>query len=163
YAGGGKVVVTADYYGEVSFWDASTGLLLRRLPGRPGNVLAVAPGGSLLATGGMGPAVQIWDIATGHAVRALEATPGQGQSGLQGSQLAVAPAGKTLAGAMGEAAYLWDVETGKQTAALAGHKHGVCAVAFAPDGKTIATGEAVGYAPRDFTATPDCSVTLWDA
>jgi WD40 repeat protein len=35
---------------------------------------------------------------------------------------------------------LWDVATGRQIATLKGHDNYVHAVAFAPDGKTLASG-----------------------
>jgi WD40 repeat protein len=47
-------------------------------------------------------------------------------------------------------ARLWDVATGKELAALPGHATAVSAVAFAPDGRTLATGDRGGV------------VKLWD-
>jgi WD40 repeat protein len=66
--------------------------------------------------------------------------------------IALTPDGKTLAAVnWGDAAVrLWDLATGKDLGRLEGHADGVCAVAFAPDGSTIATGS------RDQT------VRLWD-
>jgi WD40 repeat protein len=45
---------------------------------------------------------------------------------------------------------LWDVTTGKELGQLAGHKGWVKALAFAPDGKTLASGSR------------DTTVLLWD-
>jgi WD40 repeat protein len=45
---------------------------------------------------------------------------------------------------------LWDAHTGKQIRILAGHSGGVIALAFSPDGKTLATGSG------------DKTISLWD-
>ena len=46
---------------------------------------------------------------------------------------------------------IWDLEKGEQVLKLEGHTSAVLSVAYAPDGKTIATGSA------------DMTVRLWDA
>lgn len=69
--------------------------------------------------------------------------------GLLGSQfnqcttLAFSPDDRILAGALQDGSIrLWNVATGKELATLAGHKAGVRVLAFAADGKTLATGGA---------------------
>jgi WD40 repeat protein len=46
----------------------------------------------------------------------------------------------TLTGSLDSNAYLWNITTGQRIRAFAGHKGGINAVAFSPDGKTILTG-----------------------
>ena len=46
---------------------------------------------------------------------------------------------------------LWDIATGQNTITLTGHTGAVSAIAYAPDGRTIATGSY------------DRTVRLWDA
>jgi WD40 repeat protein len=75
--------------------------------------------------------------------------------------IAISPDGGTLAtgdtsySALGEAR-LWDLENGKVLAKLPGHKGPVMALAFSPDGKTLAAAvdpEKLGMIPE---------VRLWD-
>src|SRR5262249_9300604 len=118
--------------------------------------IAFSPDGKLLAAGSANGRVRLWTVG-GRLVRVLD-----GHEGLIWS-LAFAPDGKTLATA-GEdgTARLWELATGKERARLAGHRGSgfawswgkeparsafltgyrgsVFAVAFSPDGSTLATG-----------------------
>jgi WD40 repeat protein len=160
---GDKIIASADYYGNVYLWDRAGGQLLRQFAERPGHIIAVAPDGKLLATIGRSTSVQLWSVATGQLVRTLHAGQRKTKFAPQGHALAFSPDGKLLIAALHDAAHVWDVESGKEVAVLAGHKHPVSAVAYAPDGKMIATGDSVGHAPNDFTTAPDSTITLWDA
>ncbi|MDP4512185.1 WD40 repeat domain-containing protein, partial [Nonomuraea turcica] len=46
----------------------------------------------------------------------------------------------------GGVARLWDIRTGKTVRTLPEHGKGITAVAFSPDGRTLATGGAEGVA-----------------
>jgi WD40 repeat protein len=108
--------------------------------------LAYSPDGKTLATGGI--TVKLWD-ATSRKERAV----------LKGEDTFTAvvfsPDGKTLAagGWLGKV-YCWDVKTGKERATLdAGKERGifsdtqlcVYALAYSPDGKTLAAGLGGGW------------------
>jgi WD40 repeat protein len=154
--------------GEVKLWDVATGRARAHLGGHPGAVyaLAFAPDGQTLATGGEDGTVTVWDIRTGQVQATFSGHPAAAYA------LAYAPDGRTLAaagvptlppntparpardagrtratggGKWGEAVTLWDVATGRVRAVLPGYHP----VAFAPDGRTLATVSEAG-------------VMLWD-
>ena len=50
---------------------------------------------------------------------------------------------------------LWDVATGQVEATLKGHESAVISVAFAPDGKTLASGSADQTIRLYFAATDE--------
>jgi WD40 repeat protein len=117
--------------------------------------VAYAPGGKLLATGSEDGTVKLWDAATGQERETL--------TGHNGKVFAVAfaPDGKLLASGGGDWAHpappgrpgevkLWDVDSGKELLSLSEPGNVVFAVAFSPEGKTLAT------------ANYDATAKLWD-
>ncbi|WP_141578882.1 WD40 repeat domain-containing protein [Actinomadura sp. WMMA1423] len=142
--------------GTVRLWDTATGRMTPiPAPAGPANAIAFSPSGSVLAAGA-GQNVLLWDTAHRRPITRLPARPGLPVQGL-----AFSPDGRTLAtvsgdagaaGALGGRLQLWDVGSGRNLAALAppGMDRGqvggtLLTVAFSPDGRTLATGDASGF------------------
>ncbi len=104
--------------------------------------LAFGPGGALFAVTAQG--VQQWDAATGELVREFRGRPQPHWS--DRSPLAVSADGKLLATGEGPDVRLWDVTTGQPLRTFRGHAQAVLGLAFAPDGRRLASASADGTA-----------------
>jgi WD40 repeat protein len=135
----GRTLVEGVHGGRLAWWDAAGGHLAHTVHAHPWRVdrLAFSPDGKLLASASDG-VLRLWDGAT-----AAPRSPGEGHlAGIVG--LAVAPDGKTVATAgLDETLRLWDAATGQELRRRRTNGH---AVAFAPDGQTLALS---GYS-KDF-------------
>jgi RNA polymerase sigma factor (sigma-70 family) len=133
----GKVLVTAGADRGLCLWDAATGREIRQIAGvKDANRIAISRDGKLLASAYKVAKLHLWDLQTGREVRELPGTQG-------GVPLAFAfsPDGTLLAFAGHDRlVHLVDVASGRELRLLRGHADSVLAVAFSPDGKTLASG-----------------------
>jgi RNA polymerase sigma factor (sigma-70 family) len=154
----GKTLATGGNDKVIRVWDVQTGTLQRELSDHPDIVgqLALSPDGKLLASHGMHELkldnasvypwdrrIRIWDVASGKELRQVampEKRVGDGWP-LGFSALSISPDGRKLA-TMGLDGLLrvWDIATGKAQQQFSISQSGARALAFAPDGRTIAVG-----------------------
>ena len=147
----GEAFASGGYDGKVVIWSLPAEKILYTLTvGGHVRALAAAPDGKTLASVGDDGVVQIWDVAAGKAGSKLT---GAGDWLLS---VAFSPDGKTIAaGAINGNWHLWDVATGKKTLTVPAvtppvpnqpppTPAAVAALAFSPDGKTLAAGGTDG-------------------
>jgi RNA polymerase sigma factor (sigma-70 family) len=157
----GKLLAFADGL-LVRLWDVPRERELPPLKGHTQYVrcLAFARDGTTLATGSTDLTVRLWDARAGKQLQCLRGHTGDVVA------VSLSPNGRVVASAQYETGRrgegvglevlescpvrLWDAATGKQVRLLESGARGVSAVAFAPDGKTLAVGCA------------DQSVSVWE-
>ncbi len=136
FAPGGKLLVSADRDG-IAFRDLASGMEARRfLRPEPIQSVTLSPDGKLLAWLTNKNELYLADAATG---KVLHRWPGP--SNYVYSTAAFSPDSRTLALACQKEKEipLYDTSTGKELRRLVGHEDTVYSLAFAPDGKTLAT------------------------
>jgi WD40 repeat protein len=143
----GKVVGVAGDDRTVRLCDAATGKELRRLRGHQGSVysLVFTPDHKSVISADLAGSVRLWDRASGKEIRRFSA-PGRAFR-----CLALSPDGTLLAVGSEELPKLhhnWvffvELPSGKQRPPLNYYPGGVQALAFAPDGRTLAVGGLAG-------------------
>jgi WD40 repeat protein len=116
-------------------------------------VLNVSADGRLVLSGTDGTyVVRVWEAATGKEICCVQKPKAE-----RIFVAVLSPDGTTLVSGGYGAIHCWDVAPGRHIRELATQKNLVWALAFSPDGATLASGCS------SFGAPVDGSVTLWDA
>ena len=123
---------------SVHICDCATGQEIRLLKGHQHSVVSVAwsPDGKFVASGNSFDPIFLWEVGTGNVARRLDQQGG-------GMCLQFSADGRWVAGAgMDGSVHLWEAATGNEQPKLTGYRGWVNAIAFAPDGKTLALAGA---------------------
>jgi WD40 repeat protein/tRNA A-37 threonylcarbamoyl transferase component Bud32 len=171
YHPSGSQIASSGQDSQIKVWDAATGALLRTLRGHEGAVYCVAysSDGRRLASGDGYPPwesaqhlrsrgiVKVWDESTGNECFSLRghtqnvmgvafSPDGRRLATVSGGSLAIPQVASNKSGEL----LIWDAGNGELVRTIRGHEGPLTAVAYSPDGETLAT------------SSWDRTVKLWD-
>ena len=151
YSPDGTMLASGHWGGEIRVWNTTTGTYLSILTEHKNDALkalAFSPNGKILASSGWPDIVQLWDVNTGRQLSTTEADLSTFKKLFPSRDFieALSQDGSTLArmwGDMGTRIALTDVATGREFL-LTDQAESVSALAFSPDGRTLASGSGFG-------------------
>jgi len=132
---GEKIVASGSEDKTIRLWDIASGADVKVfLAGSPVRAVAISPDGRVLAAGVDDGTVRLWNTATDAQLGILLANPSHRVYGLSFSR-----DGKYLAAGSQDTIKIWDTSTWRFRSFKAKNDL-IASVAFAPDGKVIASG-----------------------
>ncbi len=140
----GRRLASAGGDKTIRIWDVQTGEELKILRGHQRLVCNAlfTPDGERIVSGAYDGTIRIWDAETGDQLMTLF-----GHKEKHIESLAISPDGTRIVSGTFSSVKLWDTETGAELMTIS-TGHSAYALAFSPDGKTIAGGisdEDEGY------------------
>jgi WD40 repeat protein len=135
----GRVLLTGGWEQPLRWWEPATGT--NSLASLDGNRALFSADGRILALSGRDSRIEIREVATRRLRRTIAVDISLGYA------MALSPDGTLLATCPGpddseNAISLWDTESGLLLDTCSGHKQPVLALAFSPDGRTLASAGA---------------------
>lgn len=143
YSSDGKMMAYSDD-SAIKLRETESGKIVREIKTRMGNFLTFSPDGKIIGAQGLvlekgspnflKDALILYDVATGAELITLPDVHRKFVFSPNG-ELIVAPLGL-----LSRAVRIWEVKTGKEVKTITPYRFATYAVAFSPDGKTLATG-----------------------
>ncbi|HEX5272570.1 MAG TPA: WD40 repeat domain-containing protein [Gemmataceae bacterium] len=132
-----SLLATIGDHGQFSLWEVPTGREKHTFPvhSAAGTCVAFLPNGDTLITGGLDGRIAFWDLQTGQETGSVFHYWAHG--------VAVSPDSRLVA-TVGADGWLkvWDIATRKECLNFNVPRTPLCSVAYAPDGKHLAAGDA---------------------
>ena len=150
----GKTLATGSTDKTVRLWDVAARKLRRTLTRHTYgvNTLAFGPDGRTLASGSIDGTIRLWNVATGDPLGTLQSDT---LSSDDVTGVAFDPEDGNILASVGDNGenrlLLWNVTTHKVITQFTASEGGLSCVAWSPDGRTLATGDA-----------DKAEVRLWD-
>lgn len=149
YSPDGESVLLGMFDGSLRLWDLGEGKEVKRFDGHTATIMGAvfSPKGEQILSSGLDSTLRLWDIASGDEVKLIESpsvildidfSP-DGKRAVTGSGDKTM-SGKDLVEDQDRSVSVWDLETGERLYRFTPNSGFVRAVAFSPDGSSVASG-----------------------